>query len=227
MDILEQGYLSWWQFIILFILIALAYFALKRFRKSILWLTGIQNFSFINGILLLLLILCFVLINPIMNGLIVLVGLLISYPVLTSFLRGLAVANNAKIELGDLVSIGDFRGKVSEINLSGIKLVTSSNNLFVPYKIVGEQVIEKYKSDESRYLQFICRAINESDKLTLIDLEKTIFNFPFIEFDASIDIVQLGDDFQVNTTLANERFKNSFFTTLSKAGFSIDQIKTQ
>lgn len=218
-----NSYLNWWQFIFIAIIIAVCYLVINRYRKIFQWFTGLHNLSLINSLLLVFLIITFVLINPVFHGIIVSLGLLLFYPVLTDYIKGIIVTNNSKIEIGDLISIGENSGKVSEVNLAGIKLLSSNNNLFIPFRIIGNEPIEKYKTDQSRYIQFNCNPEDSMEKNPIQLLEKTIFDFPFLEYGSSIEINQIYDGFQVNVTLANDRFKTSLFNQVTKAGFSIKQ----
>lgn len=218
-----DSYMSWWQFFFLGLLLISIYYLVNRYRKVFRWFTGMHNMSLINSLLMVTLIVIFVLVNPVIHGIIVTFGLLLFYPVLTSYIKGIIVTNNSKIEIGDLISVGKFTGKVSEINLAGLKLLSSNNNLFIPFKMIGNEPIEKYKSDQSRYIEFECFHAENPEKQSIQSLEKTIFNFPFLESGSKIEINQLNDAFQVNLTLANDRFKTSLFNQIIKEGFEINQ----
>lgn len=223
MESLFEAYLSWFQFIVIALVITAIYFLLNRNRDLVQRLLRVHNLSLVNSIALVLLIVAFVMVNPTIHGMIVVLALLLFYPVLTAYIKGIIVTNNSEIETGDLVTIGNHTGKVADINLAGLKLLSANNNLFIPFQIVGTEVIEKYKSDQTRYISFLCKQSDKAGNLTVQDLEETIFNFHFLEMGSSIEINHNENGYDVNVTLANDRFKTSLFNQLSKAGFDIIQ----
>ncbi len=223
MESLFEAYLSWFQFLMIALVIAAVYFLLKRNRDLVQRLLRVHNLSLVNSIALVLLIVAFVMVNPTIHGMIVVLALLLFYPVLTAYIKGIIVTNNSEIETGDLVTIGKHTGKVADINLAGLKLLSANNNLFIPFQIVGTEVIEKYKSDQTRYISFLCKQHDKAGNLTVQDLEETIFNFHFLEMGSSIEINHTEYGYDVNVTLANDRFKTSLFNQLGKAGFDIIQ----
>lgn len=223
MESLFEAYLSWFQFIMIALVIAAVYFLLNRNRDLVQRLLRVHNLSLVNSIALVLLIVAFVMVNPTIHGMIVVLALLLFYPVLTAYIKGIIVTNNSEIETGDLVTIGKHTGKVADINLAGLKLLSANNNLFIPFQIVGAEVIEKYKSDQTRYISFLCKQHDKAGNLTVQDLEETIFNFHFLEMGSSIEINHTEHGYDVNVTLANDRFKTSLFNQLGKAGFDIIQ----
>lgn len=225
MEQLFESYYSWWQFLILAGILLVVYLLINRFKRFFYYITGFQTLHIPNAILIVVLILEFILINPRLHGLIVGVGFILFYPVLTSYLKGIVVANNAKIDIGDLIKVGKDRGKVSDINLSGVKVLTESNNLFIPYSKLSSEVIEKYESDQSRYISFICRPNSEDKRLSLYEVERIVFNFPFLESGSKIDMDQLDNAVKVDLTLANDRFKTSLSRHFSNEGYLMEQIE--
>ena len=223
MESLFEAYLSWFQFIMIALVITAIYLLLNRNRDLVQRLLRVHNLSLVNSIALVLLIVAFVMVNPMIHGLIVVFALLLFYPVLTAYIKGIIVTNNSEIETGDLVTIGKHTGKVADINLAGLKLLSANNNLFIPFQIVGTEVIEKYKSDQTRYINFLCKQHDKAGNLTVQDLEETIFNFHFLEMGSSIEINHTENGYDVSVTLANDRFKTSLFNQLNKAGFDIIQ----
>lgn len=223
MESLFEAYLSWFQFIMIALVITAIYLLLNRNRDLVKRLLRVHNLSLVNSIALVLLIVAFVMVNPMIHGLIVVFALLLFYPVLTAYIKGIIVTNNSEIETGDLVTIGKHTGKVADINLAGLKLLSANNNLFIPFQIVGTEVIEKYKSDQTRYINFLCKQHDKAGNLTVQDLEETIFNFHFLEMGSSIEINHTENGYDVSVTLANDRFKTSLFNQLNKAGFDIIQ----
>ncbi len=223
MESLFEAYLSWFQFIMIALVITAIYLLLNRNRDLVQRLLRVHNLSLVNSIALVLLIVAFVMVNPMIHGLIVVFALLLFYPVLTAYIKGIIVTNNSEIETGDLVTIGKHTGKVADINLAGLKLLSANNNLFIPFQIVGTEVIEKYKSDQTRYINFLCKQHDKAGNLTVQDLEETIFNFHFLEMGSSIEINHTENGYDVSVTLANDRFKTSLFNQLNKIGFDIIQ----
>lgn len=223
MESLFEAYLSWFQFVMIALVIGVIYWLLGNNRYLLKRVLKIHNLSIINSIALVFVIMAFVMVNPMIHGMMIVLALVLFYPVLSAYIKGIIVTNNSEIETGDLVKIGQHTGKVADINLAGLKLLSANNNLFIPFQIVGTEVIEKYKSDQSRYIRFDCSEQEKSENLTIQDLEKTIFNFPFLEMGSSIEINQTNSGYQVNVTLANDRFKTSLFNQLNKAGFDIIQ----
>lgn len=223
MESLFEAYLSWFQFIMIALTISVLYWLLSKNKDLIKRVLRIHNLSIVNSIALVFVIMAFVLVNPLFHGMIVALALVLFYPVISAYIKGIIVTNNSEIETGDLVKIGQHTGKVADINLAGLKLLAANNNLFIPYQIVGTEVIEKYKSDQSRYISFDCFEQDKTQHLTIQDLEETIFNFPFLEMGSSIEINQTNSGYLVNVTLANDRFKSSLFNKLNKAGFDIIQ----
>jgi hypothetical protein len=222
MEALYKSYISWFEFAALVILIYFIYVLIKRNKETVSWITGLHNMSLINSILGIFLVILFILINPTIHGILVLIGLALFYQVLTSYIKGVIVTTNSKVEEGDLIQIGNFKGKVAGINLAGIQLLNEKNNLFVPYKIISAQVIEKLKSGQSSYMNFRCKPLDETkDRRLVHDLEKAIFNFPFLDTQSKIEIKQHGYEYEVHLTLANDRFSESLLNQINKAGFSI------
>lgn len=226
MQSILESYLNWPQFFLISGLIAAIYFLLIRFKSYFLYLTKFHSLHIANSILLIFIVVSFVLINPRIHGFLVLVGLALVYPVITSYLKGIIVSNNSKIQIGDLIQVGKNKGKISSINFSGIKLLTQSNNVFIPYSVLSKETIEKFESDQSRYLSFLCMTSDEQKKISSIDIERIVFNFPFLAHNSKIDIIQLDDKHQVNLTLANERFKTSLFRQFEKEGIEVTKPQT-
>ena len=222
MDFLYDSYISWFQFALVAGLIYVIYFLVNRFKSIVTWVTGLHNLSLINSLLLILLVIAFIMINPFVHGIIVVVALVLFFQVLTSYIKGMIVTTNSKIEVGDLIKVAGYKGKVSEMSLAGIKLLNEKNNLFIPYKIIANKPIEKFKSDQSSYLILRCAPTEEiKAKSVTHDLEKVVFNFPFLEHNSNIEVRQIGEEFEIHLTIVNDKFKSSLFSQLKKAGFTI------
>jgi len=220
-----EPYLAWWQFFVIALFLWFLYSVLKRFKSYVFHASSLHTLHLPNIIILILFILCFVLVNPVIHGFIVIVGVVLFYPVISSFLRGIIVFNNSKIMKGDLIRVGAKEGRISDVSLSGIKLLTGSNNIFIPFSKLAGDVIEKYQSDQTLYLSFICKPQNEDEKLSTVPLEKLIFNFPFLEHQSNIEILQLNKSFQVNLSLANNRFRTSLLKQIADAGYTVELAK--
>jgi len=222
MDYLNKSYLNWFEFIVLAAILYLIFFLVRKYKSRILALTDLHNLAIVNTILAVLVVLAFVAINPLYHFIIVTIAVLIGYSVLSDYAKGVVVATNSKLEVGDLIRVGEFKGKVASINLSGVKMLNEQANLFVPYKMFSNHTIEKFKSDQASFISFSCEADEElKGRMAIINLEKTLFDFPFTKSDSKIELRQEETEFHVNLTLANDRFKTSLFNQLEKAGFTI------
>ena len=224
MEYLFESYYSWWQFLLIAITLFVIYVLINRYKRFLYYSTGFHSLHIPISILVILLVLSFILINPLVNGLLVGVGFILFYPIISAYLKGIIVSNNSKIDIGDLIKVGKDRGKISEINLSGIKILTESNNLFIPYSKLSNEVIEKYQSNQSRYLSFICRPNSEEKKISFYEVERIVFNFPFLESGSKIEMDQLDNAVKVELTLANDRFKTSLGRHFSNEGYLFEQI---
>ncbi len=224
MDFLYDSYISWFQFIIFAILIASLYYLAKRYKSTVTWLTGLHSLSLINAFFVIILIMAFVLINPFVHGIIVLLIFVLFFQVIRAYIKGITVTSNSKIEIGDLVRIGNNKGKVANMSLAGIKLLNEENNIYIPYKILADETIEKFNSHQATYINIFCQPEEEGmGKGTLQKLQKVIFDFPFLDFNSNIEVKQLSSEYEVHMTIANDKFKSSLFSKLRKAGFKIVQ----
>ncbi len=218
-------YLSWWQFFAIAVILWLLYMLLRRFKKYIFHFTHIQTLHIPNMIFVVLLVLSFLLVNPVIHGLIVVIAMILLYPVLSSFLNGILAFNNMKLKPGDLIMIDKKRGRISDISLSGIRLQTESNNIFIPFRKLAESSVERYRGDQTMFLSFFCQPVNGEDKLNVNDVERIVFNFPFTEHKSNIEITQLKDKFKVNLSLANNRFRSSLMKQFVDAGYQVELTK--
>lgn len=220
-----HSYLAWWQFFVIAALLWLLYTGLKRFKTYVFHATSLHTLHLPNIVLVILFILSFVLVNPIIHGFIMIIGVVLFYPVISSYLRGIIVFNNSKLLTGDLIKVADKEGRISDISLSGIKLLTGSNNIYIPFSKLSGDIIEKYQSDQTLYLSFVCKPKDEEEKLSSSVLEKLIFNFPFLEHRSDIEILQLNNSFRVNLSLANDRFRTSLRKQIEEAGYTFELSK--
>lgn len=221
---IDYSYISWFEFFLIAVFLYGVYYLCKRFKPTFTWFTGMKNLTVVNGVLVFLLMISFIFINPFPHGVMVLIGTVLFYSVLSSYVKGVVVTSNSHIEVGDLIKVGEHKGKVSKINVAGIKLLSEESNIFVPYKIIGNEAIEKYRHDQSRFIHLVCKIEGENTgRVNLHLLESVIFNFPFLEFGTQIEVKQDADEFIVHLTLANDHFKASLHNHIIKAGFIILQ----
>lgn len=219
-----DSYLSWWQFFLIAGVLWLLYYLLKRFKNYVYHATSLHTLHLPNIIILVLFILSFLLVNPVIHGFILAVCGLLLYPVLSSFLRGIIAFNNTKLKKGDLIKIGKQEGRIDDISLSGVKLITGSNNIFIPFGKLASEVIERYHNDQTLYLSLLCTPENES-KFSISEMERLLFNFPFLEHKSNIEIIQLNNQLKVNLSLANNRFRTSLLKQISNAGYQVELAK--
>lgn len=224
MDFLYDSYFSWLQFIILTAFVIFIHYLAKRYKKTVLWVTGLHSLNLINALLILIVIVAFILINPFVDGIIVLVAFVLFFQVIRSYIKGIIATSNSKIEVGDLIRVKKNKGKVADISLAGIKLHNSENNIYIPYNILAEGTIEKFNSNQATYINIYCKPDEAGMGWnTLQKLQKVIFDFPFLDFNSSIEVKQLVSEYEVHMTISNDKFKSSLFSKLKKAGFSITQ----
>ena len=220
-----HSYLSWWQFILIALILCALYYFLNQFKKYIIKTTRLHSLYIPNLMIVVLLVLSFILVKPLINGLIVLVGLVLFYPIITSFLKGIMAFTNMKLKTGDLISMNGKEGRISDVTISGIKLHTGSNNIFIPFGKLAENIVEKYQRDQKQYLCFLCEPIDEDTKVTSSVIERLVFNFPFLEHKSNIEVIQMGDKFKVNLSLANNRFRSSLLEQFEEAGLRVELSK--
>ncbi len=220
-----QSYLTWWQFLIIAAILWFIYYLLRRFKTYIFHATSLKTLHLPVIILLGLFLIAFVMLNPVIDGFVIIVALVLFYPVISSFLQGIIAFTNTNLSKGDLIKVGKKQGRISDISLSGVKLLTGSNNIFIPFSQLAENVIERYQSDQTLYLSFYCKPIDEETKLSLATIEKLIFNFPFLDNKSNIEISQLNNKIKVNLSLANNRFRASLLKQITEAGYSIELSK--
>lgn len=220
-----QSYFTWWQFILIALILCGLYYLINRFKKYLFKYTRLHSLYFPNLLIIVLLVLSFVLVNPMINGLIVIVALVLFYPIITSFLKGIMAFSNMKLKNGDLIRINGKEGRISGVAISGIKLHTGSNNIFIPFGQLADNIIERYQRDQKQFLSFTCEAMDENTKLTSSAIERLVFNFPFLEHKSNIEVVQIDDKFKVNLSLANNRFRSSLLEQFKEAGYKVELSK--
>jgi small-conductance mechanosensitive channel len=164
-------------------------------------------------------------VKPILNGFIVLIALALLYPIVSSFLKGMIAFSNMKLKQGDVIKINNQEGRISDVSLSGIKLHTGSNNIYIPFGQLADNIVERYQKDQTQYLCFICEPKDENTKLSMSVVERLVFNFPFLEHKSNIEIIQLDNKIKVNLSIANNRFRSSLLEQFKTAGYKVEISK--
>ncbi len=220
-----QSYLTWWQFILFAILLWFLYFVINRFKKYIFQYSRLETVYYPNLVIIVLFLLSFILVKPILNGFIVLIALALLYPIVSSFLKGMIAFSNMKLKQGDVIKINNQEGRISDVSLSGIKLHTGSNNIYIPFGQLADNIVERYQKDQTQYLCFICEPKDENTKLSMSVVERLVFNFPFLEHKSNIEIIQLDNKIKVNLSIANNRFRSSLLEQFKTAGYKVEISK--
>lgn len=167
----------------------------------------------------------FIMVKPLVHAVFVGLLILMFYALISSFIKGKVLVNNADINIGDHVKIGNFKGLVQDISVTGLTLLTDKNNLFVPYTKMAHEVVEKFNNDQFRYLSLQCSPGEGMDKISTLELEKIAFDFPFLAEYSKIGLFPNQDGCEIQLTLANERFKSSLIKNFTKAGYIVKQIE--
>ncbi len=220
-----HSYMSWWQFLVIAIILVSVFYILNRFKHYIFKFTKLDTLYYPNLILVILFLLAFILVNPLFNGFIFLICLILFYPVISSFLKGMIAFNNMKLKQGEHIKINHQEGKISEVSFSGVKLATGSNNIYIPFGKLAENIVERYEQDQIQYLCLLCHSEDGAEKLNKNIVEKLLFNFPFLEHKSKIEIQQVENGVKVNVSLADNRFRYSLIEKFADVGIKVELTK--
>jgi len=180
-----------------------------------------ERLFWIRFSLFFLIIITFILTNPYLNSIIVGIALILLYPIINAYLKGMWVILNSNIELDQNIRIGQYSGRVEEINAAGLHLLTNEAKVFIPYHRLAENELEIFSKKQPVNLSFTCLIQDDKkNQHSINDLEGILFDFPFLAKASKINIEQEDQHFNVDITLSNERYQHSLYTQLKKFGFT-------
>jgi hypothetical protein len=125
--------------------------------------------------------------------------------------------------MGDRIKIGDVVGRLTNINLGGMHISSDHQKTFFSFSNWKGGKIELL-SEEGK----VPVALNISDQEersnedSIFELEKRIFEFPFLTND-KIKIQTMNGEFDTKTTVSSQKYKGSLIKNIEKAGFDVEK----
>ena len=219
---------SWLQFALIAFLISIIYFILRRFHlfrlqvreKSI----GYRMFIYL---LLVILVVSFLLVRPVIHILFLIVLFGLFYKNIVSYTRSLFSLYYSGVRFGDKVRIGDVAGRLENMNFGGLHITTADNKVYFPFNMWKNDKIIVESESGNILFSFVCRDSVEgrSEMQGLHDLEKSIFNYPYLE-SSDIDIEKLTDEIKVALKISDVKYKSGLLKHIEKAGFRLNLTNT-
>ncbi len=223
-EILHYSLLSWYQFIMIAIIAAISLLVAHRFHlfKRHTWDSSIGYHVFFCVILCVVTI-SFLAINPFFHLIFLLVVFGFIWKNILSYIKSIFNLYFSNIHMGDRIKIGDVVGRLTNINLGGMHISSDHQKTFFSFSNWKGGKIELL-SEEGK----VPVALNISDQEersnedSIFELEKRIFEFPFLTND-KIKIQTMNGEFDTKTTVSSQKYKGSLIKNIEKAGFDVEK----
>ena len=225
-ELIEYEFLSWFQFSIIALVVSLMFFVLSRFHlfrrhikeKSI----GLRTFIYLLTIIL---VVSFLLIRPFFHFLFLLVVFGLFYKNIVSYSRALFSLYYSNVQIGDKIRIGDVSGKLDNMNIGGLHILTKDNKVYFPFNMWKENKIV-LESESGRILfAFECTDSTErKENHSIHDLEKNLFNYPYLAV-SNVEIEKESEVFKVGLKISDSKYKSGLLKHIDKAGFHLKENK--
>lgn len=223
-EILHYSFLSWYQFIIIGIVAAVSLLIAHRFHlfKRHTWDSSIGYHMFFC-MMLCGVIISFLAINPFFHLIFLLVIFGFIYKNIFSYVRSIFNLYFSKIHMGDIVKIGDVQGRLTNVNLGGMHISSDHQKTFFPFNNwKGNKIILLSEAGRVPVALRVSDQEDRSNENSILELEKRIFQFPFLTND-KIEIRAINGAFDAKTTVSSQKYKGSLVKNIEKAGFDVEK----
>ncbi len=175
------------------------------------------QFGVLLGIVILL-----ILLNPVMYGIIFgLIGLIVYHP-FKDYFNGLVRLQKNEIGIGTEITIDSYTGRMNGIDFTGIQLESDKKQIYIPFGTVAEANIEKRSKNRSSFVKIICTDTQEvKGHPRTADLEKVLFEFPFLAQNSDSNIGMYGDHYEITTSITDQIYKSVLIDQIQQAGFNV------
>lgn len=125
--------------------------------------------------------------------------------------------------MGDIVKIGDVQGRLTNVNLGGMHISSDHQKTFFPFNNwKGNKIILLSEAGRVPVALRVSDQEDRSNENSILELEKRIFQFPFLTND-KIEIRAINGAFDAKTTVSSQKYKGSLVKNIEKAGFDVEK----
>lgn len=226
-ELIEYEFISWVQFAIVAFGLSLVIFVLSRlhvFNKYAKEKS--MGFRMLVYLFIIFITVLFLLIRPFFHFLFLLVVFGLFFKNIVCYTRALFSLYYSNVKFGDKIKIGEVTGTLDSMNFGGIHLLTDDNRVYFPFNMWDETMITLESQSGSVLISFDCQDdLNRSEHNSISDLEKSLFNYPFL----AVSNVNIGKEegvYKVALRISNSKYKGGLFDHIGRAGFRINRNKT-
>ncbi len=224
-ELLEYSFVSWFQFLIVAGIGVLTLLIVDRFHlfKRHSWKTSIGYHMFFC-LTVSIIIIVFLAVYPIFYLILLLIVFGFIYKNIFAYVRSIFSLYFSNIHIGDHVKIGKSVGILTNINLGGMHISSNNEKTFYPFNNwIGDKIVLLSEAGKVALSLLLKDEENRSDPKSIYNLEKSLFNFPYLS-DEKISISSKNGDLALKVMLSTKNMTESMKSNIQKTGFSINEI---
>ncbi len=165
-----------------------------------------------------ILLVSFVLINPIVHGLLLLALFIIFYTVLRKYLFGRLLMFTSNLREGQHIRVRSNEGSIQQLNKLGLLLKTNQGNQRIYYDTIMTKGYTLLRGKEVRQIYELQIApLKEDQNITQYQIEDKLLTCTFLDWNNQPNIESIGDNkFKIWVQTLEERHFNYLVTLLSE-----------
>ena len=238
-DILQIDF-NWYQFILIVFILSAVYallYFLKRIVRSVFfsrrvkfWLVNALDLIFIyyEPLAIIIGISLFVLINPLLHGLIVLLGILVGMQHFRNYFNGKIIQGKRSIELGQTIKVEDISGLIFEKGRLGLRVKSKDGLHYIPYEKLIRHGYVLSSGDKIAGLYHLNVSSLEDSKITHHRLTEVLMSSPYVDEDYKPIIHRSPSDnniLDVTLSVKEESHIFELLTMLEENDFAVEMTK--
>lgn len=224
--------ITWWQFLVILLIVGICYFIGKRIIgsetiKESVWYQRRTSRSilqktdlFLLPLSTLILIIVFVMVNPFINGLLTLMALVVFYIPTSHWIHGLAIRNEHLLEIDQEIETETYKGRIEKIGNLGLQLRSPNGVKFVNYSNLLEAGLVSSTSLESKALVDLRLQVEEGEENKFHLLNEKLAFVPYIDWTRNFKTTNVSPtEIQLSMYLKSDEFQDSIVRLLKEWGF--------
>ncbi len=135
------------------------------------------------GLLIIQIIFLFIVLNPLYNGIFVIICVFLGYTALRNIIAGIVLQATNTFENNEEYTVANHRGILTDVKLLGIELEENNKSFFVPYSLVTQRGMQK--TMYSTMIRMIVKGMlpKEDNGELLNELSSKILMLPYVKVD--------------------------------------------
>jgi len=229
------SYISWISFFMIGIIILLLWVSVKLlfnyFLRSFSHTQKIVSFNNLvladrvfRIILAIILIIAFILVNPIVNGTLVALLLIIGYSILTDIMFGITIIHKLNLLRENYIVSGEHAGSIEKLRWLGLILKQNHKHKYVPYSYLYKHGFVQKENNYTFDLKFKCTDSVSRDSLNEA-IRKKLFMLPFTAKDTLPEVLLNDHGFELKLDIINPKFEESIINAIEEISLENTTIK--